>query len=422
MIDANDFAAATDNETLELAVANRGKDGIVLIPPRVSSVEPERDDWLLDRAVLLPSNTTVVLQNCKIKLSDKCRDNFFRSANCGMGIENPERAFNIHVRGEGQSVLEGADHPRASGDSGKLLRSVCPHCNEDLLKMEWVSKESKAKGEPSWEEKHLNTYGTDAGKEGESQYGDWRNIGILLACVEHFSIENVEIKDAHGWGISLEDCSDGYLNKISFDARMSKEIDGMLHNIENQDGIDLRNGCHDIAISNITGRTGDDVIALTAIARTDRPYRAGGSLKAMHVMHNDWTKREPDIYNVIIDGVRAYSCHCRSVRLLSAECRIYNVIVNNIVDTDTSGALRYSGVLLGDGDHAYGKNLADGLCNIIVSNVIANGKDDNAAVEVHGYLKDSVISNVMNRNPKAKGFLVCRENALNNVKTENVLD
>ena len=60
MIDANDFAAATDNETLELAVANRGKDGIVLIPPRVSSVEPERDDWLLDRAVLLPSNTTVV--------------------------------------------------------------------------------------------------------------------------------------------------------------------------------------------------------------------------------------------------------------------------------------------------------------------------------------------------------------------------
>lgn len=32
------------------------------------------------------------------------------------------------------------------------------------------------------------------------------------------------------------------------------------------DGIDLRMGCHDFEIENITGRTGDDTIALTAIA------------------------------------------------------------------------------------------------------------------------------------------------------------
>ena len=30
----------------------------------------------------------------------------------------------------------------------------------------------------------------DAGKEGESQYGDWRGIGILLANVDKFSISN----------------------------------------------------------------------------------------------------------------------------------------------------------------------------------------------------------------------------------------
>ena len=33
----------------------------------------------------------------------------------------------------------------------------------------------------------------------------------------------------------------------------------------NQDGINLRNGCSEIAIENISGQTGDDMIALSAI-------------------------------------------------------------------------------------------------------------------------------------------------------------
>ena len=43
--------------------------GIVVIPPRESGIEPERTYWRIDRAILIPENTTVVLQNCKIKLS-----------------------------------------------------------------------------------------------------------------------------------------------------------------------------------------------------------------------------------------------------------------------------------------------------------------------------------------------------------------
>jgi len=46
--------------------------------------------WLLDSAILLPSNVTLVLDNCNLKLSDKCRDNFIRSANCGMGLADIE--------------------------------------------------------------------------------------------------------------------------------------------------------------------------------------------------------------------------------------------------------------------------------------------------------------------------------------------
>ncbi|MGN1075243.1 MAG: hypothetical protein ACI4QB_09645, partial [Eubacteriales bacterium] len=98
MVDANLFPGADDNEILENAVRNRDGDGIVVIPPRHRAAEPERDWWSLDRAVLLPENTTLVLRSCRVKLSDRCRDNFFRTANCGMGIAEPERIRNVHIR------------------------------------------------------------------------------------------------------------------------------------------------------------------------------------------------------------------------------------------------------------------------------------------------------------------------------------
>ena len=66
MTNANDFAARTDSETIERALAQLDGDRTLLIPPRVSGIEPERDWWLLDRAILLESDTTVVLRNCKI--------------------------------------------------------------------------------------------------------------------------------------------------------------------------------------------------------------------------------------------------------------------------------------------------------------------------------------------------------------------
>lgn len=135
MVYANDFVCGNDNDTIQLAIENRNPDGIVVIGPRCSDTEPERHYWLLDRAVLLPSDIVIVLQNCTVKLSDKCRDNFFRSANCGMGIAYPERTENIHIRGEGKCTLLGADHPRATGDGSKTLANPCPYDAEEIRRL-----------------------------------------------------------------------------------------------------------------------------------------------------------------------------------------------------------------------------------------------------------------------------------------------
>lgn len=414
---ANDFTGATDSERIENAIRNR-ENGFVVIPRRAVETEPERDYWLIDRAILIPENTTVVLQNCKIKLSDKCRDNFFRSANCGMGIEETAPIRNIHIRGEGLCVLEGADHPRSTGDGSKLLANPCPKKKEDILRMAgWISEEKRASGNLGFWDEHDHTYGTDAEKPGESQYGDWRDIGILFANAEYFSIENLRMVDYHGWGVSLEACSFGRVEKMDFDACMAKEIDGMLHNMENQDGIDLRNGCHDIVISDITGGTGDDLVALTAIASPD--LHPGGSLRTTHVMHSDWSRRERDIYNIVIRNIVGYSKGgiCWLIRLLPVMSRIWNVVIDGVIDMSPDSARSGGVLLLGEGDSAYGKNERDCMSAITISNVICNS---NSAINLESYLSDSVISGIVNRNPNCPVIRVARKDGMRNVTIQGL--
>lgn len=417
MVITNEFKCQTDSDTIEKAIQNRSADGIVIISPRESDIEPERKYWLIDRAILIPENTTIILQNCKIKLSDRCRDNFFRSANCGIGIDFPEKIQNIHIRGEGLCILEGADHPRSTGDASKRLQNPCPFLPEDICKYaDYIPKEHRDLGKPTWEDFHDFSYGTDCGKEGESQYGDWRNIGILFANAEFFSISNLRIVESHGWGISMEACSNGSVSKITFDARMFKEIDGILMNIENQDGVNLRNGCHHITVSDISGQTGDDVIALTAIARA-KNFIPGGSMKTTHVMHNDYTKRERNTHDIIIRNVTAHSFYCYELRLLVGNTEIYNVIIDGVIDVGPTLPHDGQGTLV-FGDYSDDNSIEGRIHDITVSNCICGcvplgknmhnlsfpGLTAGIAIGMGGDIKDSSFVNVINKNPNEPMF------------------
>jgi hypothetical protein len=325
---------------------------------------------------------------------------------------------NIRILGEGIVTLEGADRPRATGDSSKRLHAPCPHEPADVCRIaDWVPAERRTLEKLDFWDIHDHTYGTDALREDESQWGDWRGIGILLANVTGFTISGLRLCSTHGWGISLEACSYGNVERIDFSSTMYCVIDGMKMNIENQDGVDLRNGCHHITVSDITGITGDDVVALTAIA--DRPFRPGGSLRSTHVMPNDWDKREPGIHDVVIRNVIASSYLCFIVRLLSTECRICNVIIDGVVDT--APKLRSGGgtILLGESDSAFGVNLRDGLSAISISHVITTGRP---AVSVNGYLRDSAISNVICATPGFSAVRVKRPDGLCNVALSGIVE
>ncbi|MCF0234055.1 MAG: hypothetical protein HUK22_03650, partial [Thermoguttaceae bacterium] len=87
---ANDPNAYSGPDSARLARAVEASarfGGLVRVPARIPDAESPRDFWLLDEAIVLPGNTTLLLENCVLKLSDACRDNFIRSANCGLGVE-----------------------------------------------------------------------------------------------------------------------------------------------------------------------------------------------------------------------------------------------------------------------------------------------------------------------------------------------
>ncbi len=360
-INVNDYKGS-DSDRIQAAIEAAGKcGGMVRIPTRRPDAVSPRDYWLLDRAIILPSDTTLMLENCRVKLSDRCRDNFIRSANCGEGIATIEPIRNIHIIGIGNAVLEGADHPRATGDAAKILG--------------------------------VQTYGTDSGVEGEKQTSDWRSIGVLLAYVTDFSIQGLTLKDTHSWGVSLEHCTQGQVTDLAFDAHDGREINGTFETFLNQDGLDLRQGCHDITIQNITGTSGDDLIALTAI-RLDVP---AGILDSSMVSGMTPLGRQDDVHDIIIRNVRGTSVGGHHiVRFLNASgVKMYNILLDGVIHTSPETV--HAVVRIGDSNPTWGgvTPLGD-THSFVLQNIIGHGR---AIVLISGSLCDSLISNVIVQTP-----------------------
>ncbi len=287
--------------------------------------------WLIDSAILLPSNMTVILENCTIQLSDKCRDNMFRSNNVGIGITDPKWNYNINIIGIGDVVLKGADYPRSTGDSGG----------------------------PS--------VGSDVGKEGMKQTGGWRNIMILMAYVDGFKLKNVNIENAHAWAISFERTINADISDISFNCPERQNINGKEESVPNRDGIDLRHGCKNFRIDNIYGRTGDDFIALSILDLYSE-NQEGGSLNSTMVTTRRWRGPEDDTEQIFITNINCQSKY-RGIAIRANDCAsINNVYINGLIYGG-----RYNAMLIGG--KGYGKpSLPGKINNIHAVNIMGKGR------------------------------------------------
>jgi hypothetical protein len=384
VVTPNEFVGTDVARINQAIVAAAGRRVVI---PRVNVQGAQTNAvWLLDSAILLPSNTTLELDNCRVKLSNLCRDNFMRSANCGMGITNISTITNVHIRGIGGAVLEGADRPRATGDAGKTLG--------------------------------VHTYGTDAGVAGESQLGDWRNMGILLAFVEDFTIQNLAVRDSHCWAVSLERCSRGTVRDIDFDSSGLKLIDGVQQTILNQDGLDLRMGCSDIQIENITGYTGDDLVALTAIPVAGQA--AGTTAADMVSGAQNRGAGLDDIEDVRIRNVRGYSRGGHQiVRLLNVSgVKMHDISLNGVLDTSPAEVRCRAAIKIGDLDWGSDGTVLGDTSRFIIRNVISRADH---GIRIAGTLTDSDISDVLQESARGPAMTMDSSPAqIRDVITTNV--
>lgn len=398
VITPNEFAGS-DSSRINQAIEQAAPTGRCVVIPRVNRTpDGERDLWRLDSAILVRSHTTLELNNCVIQLADGCRDNLIRSANCGEGVTTIEPLREVCIYGVGQVLLAGADRPRATGDSGKRLGQMACAPNA------------------GWETFGRQSYGTDAGVAGAKQTGDWRNIGILLARVERFRIENLRIQDSHSWGISLERCGAGYVGRITFAAQERKWIDGAFRYVLNQDGLDLRLGCHDITIEHITGTTGDDLVALTNLADADG--EGPGSLAGMEVSGSRYQGPEDDLRNITIRNVRGHSAGGHQVvRFLNTrQGQLYNVQLDGVIDTSPRPG--HATVLIGS-QHYGGRVPLGHTRRLFITNVSGASRH---TVLVDGTLADSIIANVIHGSGSGDPVsYAIGSDGIRNVATANLL-
>lgn len=224
--------------------------------------------WRLTRAIRVPSDFTLVFDGCRVELVDGTQDNIVRNAGAAEGACRPDR--NLRILGRNGAVLSGGrrNHyrPRRSGDPN-----------------------------------------------------GWRAVGILLCDVNDYEIGGLRFEETQCWAISQERCSRGRVHDLVF---------GSTDLLFNQDGVDVRKGCHDLVIEDISGVTGDDAVALTAYRDPPgSPARYG-----MQIGGNADLGERDDIYNVTIRNVRARSAGGHGViRLLTCDgIKMHHITVRNV--------------------------------------------------------------------------------------------
>lgn len=339
----------TDTERIHQAiVAAKGTTNSIRIPVRNSNGS---NIWMIDSAILLPSNMKIILDNCTLQLSNDSRDNLFRSDNVGLGITNPVWNENISIIGIGEVTLRGADHPRSTGDGARTL-SLKP-------------EEEQKKG--NWRV----SYGSDAGKENVKQKGDWRNVMILIAYVKGFKLQNLNLEKSHGWTVSFERTWNAQISDITIYNEEFVEVDGEKLMTSNKDGINLRQGCKNFRINNISGITGDDFIALSNLDTSPDIARPNGDINSTMVTSSRWYGPEDDIEQVVITNISCENKYRGIAIRASDRAGIHHIYINGLVFKGIDD--RHDAILLGG--KGYGEmSLPGKINNIYAMNVFGNGQ------------------------------------------------
>lgn len=303
--------------------------------------------WEIDAPVRLPSNFTLILEDCHLRLCDGCYSNIFvnehHDTEIGRTLDGTDT--NINIIGRGLAILDGGKY------NGLSERN---HSRDGLPPI-------------------------------------WKNNLVLFTNVDGFRVSGISCHNQRWWALNFYYCRNGYIGNIDLCAsdigidENGNEYHGLVREkyeevlVKNADGVDLRVGCHDIVIENITGFTEDDTIALTALmGRGERHFAVSGI--------------PSDIYNVKIRNIKS-AAFCTIVRLLNqGGTRLHDIDIDGVTDVAPECerldhglyAVRVGDVRLYGSRHA----TADETYNISIKNVVGSG---DYVVSLAGDMRDLVV-------------------------------
>lgn len=329
-IDANETPRSDDRETVMAAVRLATETGCRKVRiPRYNTRTGETK-WSFTRAIELPSRFTLILDNCFLEQAPGSFDHIItneRSHDDAYMNDPANEARDIAVIGEGNVILSGGVHNHLLEKTARQYGYGSMWCQPILF---------------------------------------WRNVNGL-------KVENLHFEHQRWWALTHVMTRNAVLRNLDFYA---------IPHVPNLDGIDLRVGCSHFLIENITGRTGDDTVALTA-------------LKGRGEVQQLVAGRDADIHDVTIRNIKSDSNTCFQLRLLNHDgCRLYNIDADTIMDSsDPTGGVR-PGAALSVGSPFYFKKKPAAMgdtADISVKNVYSRGKQ---AVILNHMIRDMTILNV----------------------------
>jgi len=263
--------AETDSRSIQRAVEEALASGLGrVVIPRYNK-RTGRCQWDVDEAIILDSNLEIVLDNCHIRQMDGSMDNVFRNFREGQERKTlAEEQHDIIIRGVGKAVIDGGK-PNGLTESTSMKNGL-PHIYSNNL--------------------------------------------ILLHNLRDFRLENFTLCNQRHWAVHLTFCEKGRISGLHITCE---------NNLQNQDGVDLRLGCNNIVVENLTGQAGDDFIALSGFLskRTRDTYVVEG--------------KSIDIHDILIRNIMATSAECTLIALRNQDgIKIYNVTIDHVYDVMTS--------------------------------------------------------------------------------------
>jgi len=338
----NDFLdKQSDSAMIQAAVDEAAKYGVTVEIPRYNQ-RTGKCLWELDESIKLHTGSSVILDNCHLRLCDYKYVNFFTNSNAAKFknyVRKENRQYDISLIGKGHPILDGG--------------VPCEMCEGDFTIYDengnFVKHVPEIAGITSMAE----------------------NIGLRFINVERITVSNLRFVNNRYWTMSFWFCSYGTVRDISVEA---------LNNVPNQDGINLRQGVNNFLVENVDAWTGDDTVALTN-------FGPGGY---------DGTDLSSDVHDIIVRNIRSRQTgECDMIRILArgGGC-IYNVLIDGVFDlTDPHEEKRpLAAIRIGDiCDYQKRRNILGETRNLVIRNVVTRGR---FGAYIADTLCDSVFDNM----------------------------